>query len=125
MNSQYRGTRGSWCSKIRATAVCMNRCCFPFFQGKAVREQKLNSGLTNNFSITSGYQVSSLSKLTPLLVFTSSLSLLSIQASMSFSPTSSHPCITVQNLHLSHTLWFSSAPSSPSLFSPHKTLSYS
>lgn len=23
MNSQYRGTRGSWCSKIRATAVCV------------------------------------------------------------------------------------------------------
>ena len=102
----------------------MKRCHLPVLQCTAVQEQKLNSGLTNSISKISGYQVS-----LPLQIQTSTgLHFISFMPShtgvdvlFSYLQTA---ISLLQAYLLSDTLCFSSAPSSPSLFSPCKTLSH-
>lgn len=101
----------------------MKRRHLPVLERTAVQEQKLDPGLTNSISKTSGYQASlSLYIHTPTGLHFISFTSFHTGVDVLFSHFQRAVSL-LQAYLLSHTLCFSSTPSSPSLFSSHTTLS--
>lgn len=119
MSSQDRGTRGSCCNKNSCySSTPAKRCHLPVLQCTAV--QNKNWILVSLTALAKHQDLfACFSKFIPLQVFISFTSL-HTEVDVLFSHLQ-----TAVSLLLSHSPCFYSAPSSPSLFSPCKTLSYS